>query len=72
MNTAHKLTCRMMWGRKDPSCPRCIELLNGAAARDGWQKDYFIRKEKRDQQWTKELKTHDCKTCSPVCTRFDW
>lgn len=35
-NTQHKADCRMAFGRKDPSCPRCQELLNGASPRLGW------------------------------------
>lgn len=27
----HSLTCKMAFGRKDKTCPRCIELLNGAS-----------------------------------------
>jgi hypothetical protein len=35
-NTKHKSDCNMAFGRKDPSCPRCQELLNGATPRQGW------------------------------------
>lgn len=31
--TKHSPTCRMAFGRKDPDCPRCQELLQGAAPR---------------------------------------
>ena len=30
--TQHKVDCRMIFGRKDPDCPRCQELMNGAPA----------------------------------------
>lgn len=29
--TRHSNDCAMVFGRKDPSCPRCQELLAGAA-----------------------------------------
>jgi len=40
----HKNDCEMSFGRKDPTCPRCQELLNGAPARAGWQKNYYAQK----------------------------
>lgn len=54
----------MVFGRKDMSCPRCLELVNGAAP-----KTWNIR--------TKTLKAavkHDCKVsgCAIVCTFGDW
>lgn len=30
------MTCKMAFGRKDPTCPRCAEMLAGAPARAGW------------------------------------
>jgi hypothetical protein len=30
MSTKHKEDCKMVFGRKDKTCPRCQELLNGA------------------------------------------
>ncbi len=40
----HKDDCNMAFGRKDPSCPRCMELINGSPARSGWQKNYYTQK----------------------------
>lgn len=34
--TAHKTDCKMAFGRKDATCPRCQEMLSGAPARRGW------------------------------------
>lgn len=31
--TKHSKTCKMQFGRKDPTCPRCQELLEGAPPR---------------------------------------
>jgi hypothetical protein len=31
--TKHKDDCKMTFGRKDATCPRCAELLAGAAPR---------------------------------------
>lgn len=33
---AHKDDCNKAFSRKDPTCPRCQELLNGASVRRGW------------------------------------
>lgn len=30
-HTAHSDTCNAAFGRKDPTCARCVELMNGAA-----------------------------------------
>ena len=69
----HKQDCKMSFGRKDPSCPRCQALLNGAKPVQGWGK---TRKEKQQEysRWLSALKAHDCtkSKCGPVCTAFDW
>ena len=68
--TKHAATCNMAFGRKDASCPRCRELLAGAAPREGWGS-----RAKRDAEQTREaIRAHDCKRshCGPVCTAFDW
>lgn len=75
MNTKHSNTCNAAFGRKDGTCPRCIELLNGAAPRAGWQKAYYSsNKARQDAQFIEALRTHDCKTarCSLICTFGDW
>lgn len=70
MSTQHKSDCKMAFGRKDASCPRCQELLQGAKPRAG----YGDKKKAEYARWLKELKAHDCKKCNcgPVCTAFDW
>lgn len=72
--TQHKDDCNMAFGRKDVSCPRCQELLNGAQPRQGWQGSYFARKKKEEENYDKRLKNHNCKkdNCGPICTAFDW
>jgi formamidopyrimidine-DNA glycosylase len=32
--TAHSNECKMVFGRKDKDCPRCVELLSGSKPRD--------------------------------------
>lgn len=58
------------FGRKTPGCPRCDELLAGAAPRTwgGSAADVEYAQFRRD------LEAHDCKAsnCGPVCTAFDW
>lgn len=68
--TLHKQDCKMSFGRKDSTCPRCMELINGAKPRESWNAD----KIRREQQFSRELAAHDCKraNCSIVCTFGDW
>lgn len=37
----HSHECKMAFGKKDAQCPRCAEMLAGAPARDGWQRNYY-------------------------------
>jgi hypothetical protein len=73
------------FGRKDKSgqCPRCNELLAGAAPRGGWQQDYFASKKKADEDRTAAIKAHTNDNCpymtktpsgfyTGVCVCFDW
>jgi len=76
MNTKHKPNCKMAFGHKDASCPRCQELLNGAEARTwnmstNYQMTHGVGPEY--QRFRKELKDHDCvkSKCGPVCTAFE-
>lgn len=64
----------MAWGRKDKSCPRCQELLNGAKPRAGWQRDYYATKRLADTMRKHMLAKHNCKThgCAPICVFGDW
>lgn len=42
---AHSVGCKMRFGIKDKNCPRCLEMINGAPARTGYQKDYMKSEE---------------------------
>ncbi len=66
MNTKHSSTCNMAFGRKDPTCPRCQELMNGAPARKAW----FTAKPKPAYN----VKPHNCKesNCNIICTFGEW
>ena len=66
----HKSACKMSFGRKDPSCPRCQELLKGAPVRHGWGH----AKKVQEQRLIAAIRNHDCKksNCGIVCTAFDW
>ena len=63
----------MAFGRKDKSCPRCQELLGGAAPRKGWGKS-AAEKAQEHAAFLTRLKNHDCtaRGCGPVCTAFEW
>ena len=80
MNTKHKADCRMAFGRKDATCPRCQELIAGAAPRAGWQQAYYSRKRYDYQAYTEAIHDHFSNNpnhgkpgnrCYPVCTAFD-
>jgi hypothetical protein len=72
--TKHSVDCNMAFGRKDPSCPRCQELMAGAAPRAGWQKSYYANKTAQEAAQRSAIRHHDCKVsgCSVVCTFGDW
>ena len=74
VGTKHKADCEMVFGRKDATCPRCVELLNGSPTRDGWQKKYFETKKREDETRIAAIRAHDCKRsgCMPVCVAFDY
>lgn len=66
MTTKH--TCNgPVFGRKTPSCPRCDELLNGAAP-------IVWRQHNAEAQRLHEIRSHDCRVsrCGPVCTFGDY
>lgn len=58
------------FGRKTAGCPRCDELLAGAAPRKGWSDD----KKAEDARRLQAIRNHNCeqRNCGPVCTAFDW
>lgn len=72
----HKADCKMAFGRKDPTCQRCQELLAGAPARTrfGANTAWYELKKKNDANTARWLKEHDCAKagCGPICTYGDW
>lgn len=72
--TKHKEGCLRVFNNYDMTCERCRELAAGSAPREGWQKEYFGRKQHQDELRRREIREHDCKKsgCGPVCTAFDW
>lgn len=60
----------MSFGRKDSTCPRCLDLLNGAEVRT-WT---ISNRKQAEAKRIEEIRTHDCKKsgCCSVCVRFDW
>ncbi len=68
MTTKH--TCGgCTFGRKTPGCPRCDELLAGAAPiTQAWRK-----RETDDQRLCREIRAHVCgASCGSVCTFGEW
>jgi hypothetical protein len=74
MTTKHKYDCKMAFGKKDSSCPRCQELINGAPIRNEWQKPYFAQKKFNEQMELDAIRNHCCikSKCSVVCTFGDY
>lgn len=70
----HSNECQMAFGRKDDQCPRCVEMLNGAPSRSGWQKGYYSFKAAQEAVEIEAVRNHSCKksNCAPVCTFGDW
>ncbi len=61
----------MAFGRKDPACARCRELLAGATPRSGWSD----AKRRNDAQRSRAIASHDFAACAAKrmqCTCFDW
>jgi len=62
------------FGRKTPGCPRCDELLDGAAPVQ-WAAS---RKREDEARQLREIKAHFASAkhrgggCGPVCTFGDW
>lgn len=68
-NLAHSQECKMIFGKKDPECPRCLEMINGAPARGSWHKEHF-EKQAQEIRWLKQHQ--DNCTCKPLCTYGQW
>lgn len=70
MTTKH--TCNNgrnpVFGRKTPGCPRCDELLAGAAA------VVWRSRAAEEARHVAEIRAHDCRKahCGPVCTFGEW
>ncbi len=73
-STTTKHTCNdghgPAFGKKTPGCPRCDELLNGAAP----VKWAVSSTRQDDLRRAAEIRAHDCKKsrCAIVCTFGDW
>lgn len=66
-----KHTCGgVSFGRKTAGCPRCDELLAGAAP-VVWGGS---RKRQEEARRIAEIRAHNCSVsrCGPVCTAFEW
>ncbi len=68
------------YGRKKPGCPRCDELLAGAAPRQApqWVDKYREARDSGDAR-AEEIRRHHAPgsphsqgACGTVCTAFDW
>lgn len=72
MTTKH--TCNSargpVFGRKTTGCPRCDELIAGAAP-IVWAAQ---RRKVAEAAELRAIRAHDCKKagCGPVCTAFEW
>ena len=68
------------WGRKTPGCPRCDELLAGAAPRQAPAWVERAQRRQADAEQTEAARRahfapngpHARGDCGPVCTAFDW
>ena len=58
-----------VFGQKTPGCPRCDELLAGAAP-----VKWAISPREEDRRLAAAIRAHDCsrRGCGPVCTFGDW
>jgi len=67
---ATKHTHPVVFGRKVEGCPRCAELLAGAAP-VSWG---VSRQAAIDAERDERMRSHNCTThgCGPVCVAFDW
>ena len=70
----HKPDCQMAFGRKDPTCARCSELLAGAAPRRWRGTDRKADDARRVTEIRDHFASEKHRTggCGPVCTFGDW
>ena len=55
-NLAHSVNCKMVFGRFDPLCPRCQQMMHGAPARTSWQAEYHRNKARQKAARSSRLK----------------
>lgn len=75
MNTKHTNNCTRVFKNYDLTCPRCIELSNGSAPRDGWQAQYYTNKKREEYIRSKAISEHFKSTehhNERVCVAFDY
>jgi hypothetical protein len=71
MNTKHKVDCGRVFKRYDMTCPRCVELSQGAQARAGWND----LAKSHEAMRIEAIRSHDFAACARkhiVCTCFDY
>ena len=70
----HKTDCKKAWNRFDASCPRCQELLSGAAPRAGWGRKVSDFERRQCEEIRDHFSSHRHLSggCGPVCTFGDW
>lgn len=62
--TRHNADCARVFNRRDPKCPRCQELAQGAAPRKGWG---------QRSRFNPAPRPHVCSAnCGIVCTAGEW
>ena len=73
MATKHSADCKMVFGRKDPNCPRCQELLNGAKP-IRWAPSRAQMDRQRCAEIHAHFQSHKHLSggCGPVCTFGEW
>lgn len=72
--TKHKEDCKMAFGRKDLTCQRCVELLNGAKPvvwANTRKANARIDRLALDAHFAAGG-PHATGKCGPVCTFGDW
>ena len=69
-STTTKHTHDVVFGRKVDGCPRCQELLNGAAP-IVWPG--MARRSEMAAEQARAIRNHHCTaSCGPVCTFGEW
>ncbi len=69
-STTTKHTHDVVFGRKVDGCPRCAELLNGAAP-IVWAG--MTRRAEQAAELSRAIRSHRCSaSCGPVCTFGEW